>query len=505
MDATEAACRAPNARFVRVGVALTRVPEVPRVPKVARVPRVPRVPEVPIVLAIAFAVLAPVIAHAQSASPLYRVFLTDGSALSSYGEWARVDDRVVFSMPVTAGADPDQLHLVSIAADRVDWRRTEHYAESVRAAHYGASRGEEDFARLSADVAYVLNEIALVKDPAERLVKAEHARRALANWPSSHYGYRAREVHEILGTLDEVIGELRASAGLGRFELALMANTPPPPADALLPPPDQTEVVQQLMSAAALVETPEEKVSLFQTVVGILDRAVGLLPASWASTIRTTALGSIAEERKIDAAYRRLRDTTLASAARYASKADVRSLEKLRAALQAEDEQLGRRRAGELTAMTAAINAHLDAAHRLRLVQDQWLLRVDRMRAYQRSTSASVSALTRVRTRLDDIRALAGPAPWRLRPLINLLGRESRTLSRIDPPAELSAVHALFRSASEMALNAAELRLDAVEAADLELARRASSAAAGAIMLLSRAKAELDLALRPPVAPAAAQ
>jgi hypothetical protein len=112
-------------------------------------------------------------------------------------------------------------------------------------------------------------------------------------------------------------------------------------------------------------------------------------------------------------------------------------------------------------------------------------------------------ALTRVQTRLEDIRALAGPAPWRLRPLADLLGRETRVLSRIDPPAELSAVHALFRSAGELALNAARLRLDAVEAADLDLARRASSAAAGAIMLLARAKMDLDAASRPPLAAAA--
>jgi hypothetical protein len=70
---------------------------------------------------------------------------------------------------------------------------------------------------------------------------------------------------------------------------------------------------------------------------------------------------------------------------------------------------------------------------------------------------------------------------------------------------DLAALHALFRSASELAHNAATLRLDAVEAADLEIARRASAAAAGAIMLLSKAKADLDAALRPPILAAAAQ
>ena len=276
------------------------------------------------------AVLLPLTAHAQNASLLHRVFLVDGSALSSYGEWARVDGRLVFSMPITPGEAPDQLHLVSIASERVDWVRTEQYAEAVRAVHYGAHYGEEDFARLSADVARILNDISLVKDPTERLVTAERARRSLADWPAAHYGYRAKEVHEIVGTLDEVINGLRASAGLGRYELTLMATTPPPPSAPLLASPDQREVVQQLMHAATLVDTPAEKVSLLHTVVGVIDRAVGLLPDAWAAAIRKSALGSIAEEQRVDAAYVKLRAITLAAATRHAALADVRAIERLR-------------------------------------------------------------------------------------------------------------------------------------------------------------------------------
>jgi hypothetical protein len=460
---------------------------------------------VPKVLSWAIALLLPALAQAQTASPLYRVFLTDGSTLSSYGEWARVDDRVVFSMPLTPGPDAGQLHLVSVAAERIDWMRTEGYAEAVRAAHYSATRGEQDFARLTADVAELLNDIALVQDPTERVVRAERARRALADWPATHYGYRAKEVHGILGSLDEVIGGLRASAGLARFDLALMATTPPPPAEKLVADPEQTEIVQQLMTAAAIVDSPEEKVSLFNTVIGILDRAVGLLPEPWAASIRSSALGAIAEERSVDASYRHLRETTLASAARYASRADVRSLELLKNSLDAQDQKLGRRRTPAVMAITAALDPPREPAHRLRLARDQWALRIDRMREYQRATTEPVTVIARARDRLDEIRTLAGPAPAGLRPLIELLGTQSRLLSRIEPPPELAPIHALFVSASEMAYSAARLRLDAVEAADLEIARRASSAAAGALMLLARARAELDAALRPPAAPAAAQ
>lgn len=438
-------------------------------------------------------------------TPLYRVFLVDGQALVSYGEWARVDNRLVFSMPVVSGPAGEQLHLVSIPADRVDWKRTEQYAHAIRAAQYAATRGEEDFARLSADVARALNEVALISDPAQRLTTAERARRALTDWPGAQYGYRMKEVRDIVGVLDEVISGFRASAGLGRYELALMATTEPPPTENLLPPPDQTDVVQQLMSAAMLVDTPVEKVSLLQTVVGVLDRAVDLLPDAWSATIRATALGGIAEEKRIDAAYARLRTATLTSATRYAEQADVRSLARLRTRVLEQDGKLGHRRAPDITALIAAIEGHLDAARRLRLAQDQWLLRVDRLRAYQRASSNSVAALTRAQRGLDDIRALAGPRPERLRPMADALARESRLMSRLDPPAELAAIHAVFRSACELALNAVRLRLDAAEAADLGLALQASSAAAGALMLLAKAKSDLDAALRPPTALPAAQ
>jgi hypothetical protein len=63
---------------------------------------------------------------------------------------------------------------------------------------------------------------------------------------------------------------------------------------------------------------------------------------------------------------------------------------------------------------------------------------------------------------------------------------------------ELSAAHAVFRSANELAENAVKLRLDAVQSADVELARQASAAASGALMLLGRGRADLDAAVRPP-------
>ena len=70
----------------------------------------------------------PAAAQEAPSRVLFRVFLLDGRVLASYGEWARIDDRVIFSMPTQMSRDPVELHLVTIPAARVDWPRTEQYA-----------------------------------------------------------------------------------------------------------------------------------------------------------------------------------------------------------------------------------------------------------------------------------------------------------------------------------------------------------------------------------------
>jgi hypothetical protein len=441
----------------------------------------------------------PITVEAQS-TPLYRVFLADGSALSSFGEWARVDDRVVFSMPVTPGAGPSDLHLVSLPVQRIDLSRTERYAHAVRASHYAASRGEADFAQLSGQVAQALNEVALINHPVARLAAAERARAALADWPATHYGYRAADVRQILGVLDEVISGLRASAGQGRFDLTLTATTAEPPMEPLLGAPDERELVQQLVTASTVVSTSTERVSLLQSVLALIDRAVDVLPAAFAASVRSTALGGIAEEQRIDALYHRLRAATLTDAARYAERADVRGLERVRRQLQEHDVKLNSRRPDDIAALAATLDAHLNDAHRLRLAHDQWLLRVDRLRAYQRDALPYVRALAAARGGLDDIRAMAGPAPQQLKSLASHLSRDGRRFALIEPPAEIAAVHAVFRSAYSLAENAVQLRMDAARAADVDLAQRAAAAASGALMLLGRGRADLDRALQPPIA-----
>src|ERR1051325_2473021 len=72
---------------------------------------------------------------ADDGATLLRVFLRDGTSLVSYGEPARVGDRIVFSMPTAASPTPP-LHLINLSAERVDWERTERYSNAARAAQY---------------------------------------------------------------------------------------------------------------------------------------------------------------------------------------------------------------------------------------------------------------------------------------------------------------------------------------------------------------------------------
>src|SRR6266545_106219 len=97
-------------------------------------------------------------AEAAEDATLLRVFLTDGTSLVSYGEPARVGDRIVFSMPIGTGPAP-QLQLIDMPASRVNWDRTTRYAASARATHYLQTQAENDYAALSNEVAATLNDV----------------------------------------------------------------------------------------------------------------------------------------------------------------------------------------------------------------------------------------------------------------------------------------------------------------------------------------------------------
>src|SRR3954471_5824482 len=147
-------------------------------------------------------------ASAENDATLFRLFLKDGGTLVSYGEIARVGDRVVFSMPTGAGTPPP-LHLTTLAADRIDWPRTDRYATSARSGRYIETQAENDYTILSNQVAQTLNDVGQTNDPAARLALVEQARRTLVAWPGEHFNYREPDIRQLVTMLDAAIADLR--------------------------------------------------------------------------------------------------------------------------------------------------------------------------------------------------------------------------------------------------------------------------------------------------------
>ena len=429
---------------------------------------------------------------APDGATIFRVFLTDGSSLVSYGEPARVGDRIVFSMPTGASLENPPLHLVNLAAGRVDWARTERYADSARAAKYYAGRAEADYAALTDQVASALSAVASATEPAARLAIVEKARRTLADWPRTHYNYREAEIRPMLGMLDEIVGELRAIAGGNRFDLAFVARTDPRvEREPLMPLPTPRDTVEQVLAAAGLAESSAERVSLLTAALGVIERDADRLPSDWRTDKRLAIRLMMEEELDTDRQYQLLTSRILKLAKARAAAADVRGVEALKADIALNDRTLGNKRPDSVSGLLAALEEQLDAARTLRLAHDRWALRQGDFRAYAKQMTAPLARFDRLKTLLDDIKTLVGSSPFALSAIQRGAAQATRGLSSITPPEEFRSVHALFLSAAHLADTAAKTRMEATLTGDLRRAWDASSAAAGALMLEAQARSEL--------------
>jgi hypothetical protein len=427
---------------------------------------------------------------------LLRLFLADGTALVSYGEFARLDDRVIFSMPVGGTSEQPRLQVVTIPAGAVDWARTDRYSASARYQHYASTRGEGDFSRLSGEVARVLNEIALTTEPRRALEIAEKARQTLADWPQAHYGYRQRDVREIVGLLDEAITDLRAAAGIGAFELSFVAMAADVPLEPVLGMPPSRDIVMQLLAVAKLAERSAERIALLQSALTVINEAAASIADG--ARLRETVNAQIRFELRVDDEYARLSKKWLQTAAKASALARVRDLEAVLARIAREDRKLGGRRPDVVQALNASVTAHLETARRLRLLRDQWQLRRAVYREYDRSVSANVLQLVKAQPALEAIKRLDGPSLSALANLrIRLQGGAVR-LQRVSVPDEVRSAHDMLIGAWQFADTAVRVRQDAIGSGDMSAAWRASSAAAGALMMLTRLQTELRTLLEPP-------
>lgn len=440
--------------------------------------------------------LAPAAARADEAV-LYRIFLTDGSALASYGEFARVADTVVFSMPLGGTAAEPRLELVTVPAAKVDWPATERYADAARASHYASTRGESDYARLTAEVAAALNKIAAAPDDRTRLQMAETMRRRVADWARESYGYRTFDISQISGMLDELVSELRVANGQQRFELNLVATVGPPPSVPLLPRPSFRDSIQQALTAANHATDSAERTSLLEAIARALE-GPDQAPEAWRRGMRAHVESELSVERQLDARYAAIARRSLLRADERSSFADVRGVQTVITQAMKEDDRLGRKRPGQMAALLTALDTRLEAARRLRLARDRWVEREDEYRKYRGVMREAMAPVNRSRPWLEDIRALAGPDLKALATLEYRVGVAAAQLGALQPPAGLEPVHALAASALQLAGNAIRGRRSAISSGDLTTAWGASSAAAGALLLLERVPEDLERAIQPP-------
>jgi hypothetical protein len=400
-------------------------------------------------------------------------------------------------MPTSALPNP-RLTLVDLAAERVDWDRTNRYAESARAAHYLETRAGADYVALSNQVAESLNAVASETDPQQRIAIVERARRTLADWPAMHYNYKLDEIRQMLGMLDEAIADLRAKGG-GKFDLTLSTYTDKAGApEPMLPAPTPQGAIEQTLLAAKAVDSPEERTALLNAALGSLDASAEVLPSAWLSTTRTETTARLEEERRLDGEYRDLTTQVVTIARQRAEAGDVKGIDRLFARIYNRDAALGLSRPEVVNALVTEVQKQLDAARALQLARDHWALRAPGLRAYGWAITPTFAALDRLRAPLEAIQEQSGSSAAALAAIDRTVRTAIAAASAIVPPDELKAAHAMLVSAVDLAGEAGRMRREAALAEDMKKATDAASVASGALSLAAQARAEIRRTLLPP-------
>lgn len=440
-------------------------------------------------------VLAASQAYAADEAMLFRIFLTDGSSLVTYGEYARTSDQVVLSLPIGGTPQAPRLHAVTLAASKVDWEKTERFAASARYQRYVATRAEADYQQVTEEVATVLSNIAQSTDRASALAAADRARRTLAEWPRMHYGYRQQDIQEIVRLLDSAIARLQGGPPPTPFQIALV-NAPEMTLEPVAAMPSPREQLDQLLRLARITKDVSERFTLLQSALTLI--AAPGVTGSDASKMRRLIEDQLDQEIAVNQRYGRVTKELLAKATKAAGDAEIRDVEQVLDRIPKEDAKLGHQRPEIVQALTASVQLQLANARRLRLLRDQWKSRQAMFREYQRSVGMELVQLVKARSSLESIKRLEGPDLDRLDTLNRVLRGGAVRLDRLLVPEYLRDTHEMVIGAWRFAENAAAARLSAVTSGDISKAWEASSAAAGALMMLSRAQKEMRTLIEPP-------
>lgn len=418
----------------------------------------------------------------------YRVFLTSGEPLPSYGEPALVGDRVIFNLLVGASAGTPEVRLVSLPSSGVDTDRTTRYVHAMRAAHYAATRGEADYAALTAEVARVLDELTAATDARRRLTMATNARSSLLAWTTEHYQYRARDIRELAALFDDVIAELRVAVGESAVSFDLVAS--PPPLETLLAEPTARESVALALAAARAADVGADRVE-------ILRLAEDIAGQSGDQAAQRTVASTLAGEVKAGTAYASLIAALQSRADIARSRGDVAGVQRLTQELERQDRQLGQRRPGEVQAFKDQLSATLESTRAFRRALDAHTRQLGSLRRYDLQVQPLLTRFSRLESVLTTLREMRGITPAQLAAAELDLQRLERDLAAVRPPAPQLGVHATFQSVLRIAREACARRRQATSS-QAPAMREASAAASGALLLGAQVRRDLTASLRRP-------
>ena len=430
-------------------------------------------------------------------APVFRVFLKSGAALACWGEYARVGDRLVLTVPIGRGART-AYEFVSLPVSRVDMLKTERYAEAVRAAQFAASRGKAEYAALSDQLAARLTLITTLPGAKERLAAAEGARQQLIAWADASHGYRAKEVQQLLQLFDSAIIDLRVAAGESRFAINLSAGSVPLAPVKLRAAPTARETIELAVQAAVAADADDARKSLLRRARS----AASALPDADPRTapLRETIDRALATTIRIESAYLRMDRDIRRLAEQAVDRGDVAGVEALRRRVTTTDRLLGHQRPDDVAALVQELGRAHDAAAEQRLVLDHWEGERALLVAYQRDAAGAIRTLEGLGATLAAIEQMSGP------PLTTLVTAEGQTTDMVSrfaavvAPEGMLTAHSLLGLAIEQADFAVHARHRAVDTEQLSIAREASAAAADARARFIQAKAALAAAMRPPKA-----
>jgi len=429
-------------------------------------------------------------AQTTIAPTLYRLFLKTGPALVSWGEFSRIGDRVVFTLPLGDPYMPDKLQLVSLPAGVIDWDRTDRYADSVRYHRYAEVRGEADYKTLTEEMARALTAIAFSRDSVARLAAAEEARRRLVEWPMQHFGYRASAVRDLAATVEETIAGIRADAGGTHFEINLVATIEPPDTP-LMEPPTVRGTIELAAEVARTSDLKSDRQSLQAAILDVLAAGRPAASAAWVSSTKKLVKDAVRAGDRDDRRYAALAARATRDAAAAAGRADVAGVERVLANIQKQDAAFGRLRPDEMRSLLAAVDNRLAAARQYRLELDRWKFRDETYRAYRAAMDNALGKFPAVVKTLEAIRGMSGPDFRDLNRAERKLAEIGVLLLPIMPPEELSPANEAMTSAVRLMQAAVKGRQTAMMSADLEAARNASAAAAGGLLLISSVRDDI--------------